>query len=55
MVICMGKSCSFGLPCVSFINVYQFACVCFFPFLFRGFDVGFDCIIPSTLSVLILW
>ena len=23
----LGKSCSFGLLCVSFMNLYQFACV----------------------------
>ena len=28
MTICLGKSCSFGLLCVSFINVYQFVRVC---------------------------
>ena len=27
MTACLGKSCSFGLPCVSFVNVYQFVCV----------------------------
>ena len=26
----------FSLPCVSFVNVYQFVCVCaFFPFVFE--------------------
>ena len=24
MTTCLGKSCSFGLLCVSFVNVYQF-------------------------------
>ena len=37
MTTCLGKSCSFGLPCVSFVNVYQFVCVCAsFPFGFEG-------------------
>ena len=27
MTICLGKSCSFGLHCVSFVNVNQFVCV----------------------------
>ena len=27
MTTCLGKSCSFGLLCVYFVNVYQF-CVC---------------------------
>ena len=31
MTTCLRKSCSFGLPCVSFMNVYQFVCA-FFPF-----------------------
>ena len=41
MTTCLGKSCSFGLSCVSFVNVYQFVCASF-PF---GFECGkFDCI-----------
>ena len=27
MTICLGKSCSFALPCMSFVNIYQYACV----------------------------
>ena len=27
MTTCLGKSCSFGLLCVSFVNFYQFGCV----------------------------
>ena len=27
MDTCLGKSCSFGLLCVSFVNVYQSVCV----------------------------
>ena len=27
MTTCVGKSCSFGLLCVSFVNVYEFVCV----------------------------
>ena len=27
MTTCLGKSCLFHLPCVSFVNVYQFVCV----------------------------
>ena len=27
MATCFGKSCSFGLLCVSFENVYEFVCV----------------------------
>ena len=37
MAICFEKSCSFGLPCVFFANIYQFVCVCAsFPFDFEG-------------------
>ena len=36
MTTCLGKSCSFGLLCVSFENVYQFVCASF-PF---GFEAG---------------
>ena len=40
MTICLGKSCSFGLLCVFFVNVYQSLCL-FFPF---GVEVGmWDC------------
>ena len=28
----LGKSCSFSLLCVAFLNVFEFVCVCFFPF-----------------------
>ena len=31
-----GKSCSFNVLCVSYVNVYQFLCVCPFPFGFEG-------------------
>ena len=33
MTTCLGKSCSFGLLWVSFVNVYQFAS---FPYGFEG-------------------
>ena len=36
MTTCLRKSCSFGLLCVSFVNVYQFLCVSSFPFGFEG-------------------
>ena len=44
MTACFEKNSLFGLPCVSFVNVYQFLYVFFFPFWFSGWDVGFDCI-----------
>ena len=28
MTTCLGKNCSFGLLCVSFVKVYQSLCVC---------------------------
>ena len=36
MTTCLEKSCSFGLLCMYFVNVYQFLCVLFFPFGFQG-------------------
>ena len=36
MTTCLGKSCSFGLLCVHFVNVYEFVCAVFFPFEFEG-------------------
>ena len=33
MATCLGKSCLFGLPSVSFVNVHKILCVFFFPFL----------------------
>ena len=36
MTTCLEKSCSFGILCESFVNVYQ-SCVCpSFPFGFEG-------------------
>ena len=32
---CFGKSCLFGLLCVSFVNVYQFVCLLFFLMVLR--------------------
>ena len=45
MTTCLGKSFSFGLVCVSCVNVHQFVCVNVFSLLvFSGWNVGFDCI-----------
>ena len=41
MTIWLGKSCSFGLLCVFFVNVYQLVCVLFPLLVLRG-DVEFD-------------
>ena len=35
MTTCLGKSCTFGLLCVSFVNVYLFVCP-YFPFVFES-------------------
>ena len=42
MTTCFGKSCTFGLLCVSFVNVYQSVYVRLSLLVLR---VGFDCII----------
>ena len=43
MTTCLEKSCSFGLLCMSYVNVYKFVFV--LPsLLVLGWDVGFDCI-----------
>ena len=36
MNTCLGKNCSFGLLCVSFVGVCQILCVSFFPFGIEG-------------------
>ena len=35
MTTCLGKSCSFGLPCMSVVTVYDFVCPSL-PFGFEG-------------------
>ena len=39
MTTCLGKSCSFGLPCMSFMNIYQFYVHLSFGFEGRMWDV----------------
>ena len=36
MTTCLGKSYSFNLLCMSFVNVYVYFCVCSFPFGLEG-------------------
>ena len=36
MTTCLGKSCSFGLPRVPFVNCCQFYVFSYFPFGFEG-------------------
>ena len=43
MTTCLGKSCSFGLLCACFVNVYKFVCASF-PF---GFEGGMWDLIPD--------
>ena len=40
MTTCLGKSCSFGLPRVPFVNCCQFMYL-LFPFWFGGQDVDY--------------
>ena len=35
----LEKSCAFGLSCVSFVNVCQLVCVCFFSYLEGGMEI----------------
>ena len=42
MTTCLGKSCSFGLPCVSFVNVYPCVCVCLCVCVCASFPFGFE-------------
>ena len=43
MTTCLGKSCSFGLPQVPFVNCCQFMYVVVYLLVFVGRDVGTDC------------
>ena len=36
MTTCLGKNCSFGLLCVSFVGACQTLCVLSFPFGIKG-------------------
>ena len=36
MTACLGKNCSFSLPCVSFVIVYQYYVCASFSFSFEG-------------------
>ena len=44
MTTCLGKSCSFGLLCVSFVNVYQSVFVLLSPLVLRVGCLGVGCI-----------
>ena len=47
MTTCLGKSCSFGLVCLSFVNVYQFSVCPSFPFGFEGGMLDLIALIPD--------
>ena len=53
MSTCLGKSCSFGLLCVSFVNVYQFVRAILSLLVLRR-NVGFDCISSRSLIFFLL-
>ena len=36
MITCLGRSCLFGLLCMSFWNVYEFVCVLLSRLVFKG-------------------
>ena len=50
MRICLEKSCLFGLPCMSFVNFYQFVCASFS----FSFEVC-DCTIGWPLYIFYLY
>ena len=52
MTTCLGRSCSFGLLCVSFMGVCQILCVCVsFPFGIEGMMLIVIVLIPARVSV----
>ena len=53
MTTYLGKSCSFSLPRVPFVNCGQFMYL--FPFWFWGQDVGSDCISSWSLLIFLLF
>ena len=54
MTTCLGKSCSFGLPRVPFINCCQFMYLVI-SLWFWGQDVGSDCISSWSLLIFLRW
>ena len=47
MSTCLGKSCSFGLLCVSFVNVYKFVCILLSLFASEGGALDLIVLIPG--------
>ena len=59
MTTCLGKSCSFCLPRVPFVNCRQFMCLVVSLLVWRE-DVGSDCVgswslLIFLLSMMVLW
>ena len=55
MTTCLGKICSFGLLCVSFVNVYHFYVCPSFPFGFEGWMWDLTVLIPDhCLSIYVV-
>ena len=54
MTICLGKSLSFDLPCVFFVNVYQFVCVCVSITLFCRWMWDLIVLVPERCLIFIL-
>ena len=48
MATCLGKSCSFGLLCVPFVDIYQFVYV---PLSLIGFEGGMWYLIVLVLII----
>ena len=54
MATCLGKSCSFDLLCVSFVKVYQSACMLLSPLVLRvGCWISQYLVPVHSLSVLL--
>ena len=47
MSTCLGKSCSFGLLCVSFVTVYKFVCMLLSLFASEGGALDLIVLIPG--------
>ena len=55
MITCLGKRCSFGLLCVSFVNMYQLVCVLLSLLVLRvGCGIRLYIVIPDHLLLFTL-
>ena len=56
MTTCLGKSCTFGLLCVSFVNVLSVCVYASFPFGFEGGMWDLIALIPDNcLSIYFIY